>query len=222
MPNSGVSGSVDNFESSSPHHLLSNEVAQLGDGVARENRADRRLIAADSVAGFYAWRARLRIDQEAAKARNLARRAGLPIPEEFFVPEPGVSWSSRPLGDRLILQTRPDGDCIVWTGSCSDDGYGRVQIDGRKVSVHRLSWFLYNGPIPDGLIVMHSCDNPPCVAIGHLRLGTQLENIADRDRKGRGRFPVRSGGRYVGESKPAEGRITKSQRKKNQRRRRAA
>jgi hypothetical protein len=60
---------------------------------------------------------------------------------------------------------------------------------------HRWSWTLANGPIPDGMVVMHRCDNPPCVNPGHLSLGTQLENIADRVSKGRSATGLRNRGR---------------------------
>ena len=51
---------------------------------------------------------------------------------------------------------------------------------------HRVAWELFRGPIPDGLFVLHKCDTPACVAVHHLFLGTQLDNIQDRETKRRG------------------------------------
>lgn len=75
--------------------------------------------------------------------------------------------------------------CWEWTGWRKETGYGRVRIDGRILYAHRVSWILANGPIPDDLRVLHRCDNPPCVNPDHLFLGTQGDNNADRDAKGR-------------------------------------
>lgn len=55
------------------------------------------------------------------------------------------------------------------------------------VLVHRLTWINTNGPIPKGMCVLHTCDNPPCVNLDHLFLGTQADNIADMVAKGRQR-----------------------------------
>ena len=72
--------------------------------------------------------------------------------------------------------------CIEWTGRCNDGGYGTW---GRKLA-HRLAWVEANGPIPAGMCVLHACDNPPCINVDHLWLGTQADNAADRESKGRG------------------------------------
>lgn len=84
------------------------------------------------------------------------------------------------------------GDCWLWTASVFKDryGYGKFNAASEKptrvVYAHRFSWELANGPIPDGLWVLHHCDNPPCVRPDHLFLGTQSANVADMHSKGRG------------------------------------
>lgn len=75
--------------------------------------------------------------------------------------------------------------CWVWQASKDTRGYGHVWFDGQLFRAHRVAWELTNGPIPEGLVVLHECDFRPCVNPKHLRLGTQRDNIHDAIAKGR-------------------------------------
>lgn len=77
------------------------------------------------------------------------------------------------------------GECWLWHGHTSPLGYGRVHWLKRWHQVHRVSYELHHGAIPDGLCVLHSCDVRNCVNPAHLFLGTQIDNIEDMLRKGR-------------------------------------
>lgn len=79
----------------------------------------------------------------------------------------------------------PDA-CHVWTASRNYRGYGQASIGGGKSGrAHRLAWELAHGSIPVGMWVLHKCDNPPCVNVAHLFLGTSQDNVDDRVAKGR-------------------------------------
>ena len=77
------------------------------------------------------------------------------------------------------------GDCLIWQGGKNQDGYGYVWHEGKNRATHRVSYELHRGPIPAGLELMHSCDNPSCIEPAHLTPGTHSENILDMVAKGR-------------------------------------
>lgn len=79
---------------------------------------------------------------------------------------------------------KPSG-CVEWSGSSDNKGYGQLRIGGKLIKAHRYAWARSNGPIPEGMVILHKCDNPRCVNIDHLSAGTQLENVKDMDAKGR-------------------------------------
>jgi len=77
-------------------------------------------------------------------------------------------------------------ECIEWDGYRHKSGYGQTsKIDGRQHYAHRRAWEMIHGPIPDGLHVLHSCDNPPCVNVAHLHLGTHADNMREANERDR-------------------------------------
>lgn len=75
--------------------------------------------------------------------------------------------------------------CSVWTGGKDQDGYGLTHFEGKSWRVHRLVWSWLFGEIPNGLFVLHDCDNPPCYNPEHLFLGDAKSNVQDAINKGR-------------------------------------
>lgn len=89
---------------------------------------------------------------------------------------------------KVLVSPNPD-ECWPWLAAKAGGGYGVVRIDGVIHKAHRLAYELCIGPIPPGMVVMHTCDNPPCCNPSHLRLGTQRDNVLDMVAKGRMYMP---------------------------------
>lgn len=79
---------------------------------------------------------------------------------------------------------RPTTPCRIWEGARDKDGYGTRKVKGRKAYAHRVAWEQANGPIPDGLSVLHRCDIPWCDNPDHLYLGTHQDNMRDLRERG--------------------------------------
>lgn len=99
---------------------------------------------------------------------------------------------STTLGERVAYYSSGEptaAGCIEWTGTRDRKGYGVLTYDGRPRIATRLVYGMAHGEIPENMVVRHSCDNPPCVAIAHLSIGSMMDNSRDmveRDRHTRG------------------------------------
>ena len=84
--------------------------------------------------------------------------------------------------------------CWVWTGALAGKtGYGQFWLCGKNAHPHRVSYELYKGPVPEGLCVLHTCDNRACINPAHLFLGTYQDNHNDMHAKDRGNVGERHG-----------------------------
>jgi hypothetical protein len=130
------------------------------------------------------------------------------FPQQYLSGHHGHEWHRAPLSEKLFRSIEfltendqkrfwdkvdktpgqgPKGQCWVWVGSRNKTGYGTLGMTPRYASflAHRLSWFIAHGSLPNTLLVLHHCDNPPCINPDHLFLGTQKDNMLDCKAKGR-------------------------------------
>lgn len=88
----------------------------------------------------------------------------------------------------LRRRSRPEGECWVWRGAVGSHGYGQLWVNGGMRTAHRVSYEAHKGPIGEGLLVCHRCDNKLCWNPDHLFTGTHGDNAEDMARKGRSSF----------------------------------
>jgi hypothetical protein len=77
---------------------------------------------------------------------------------------------------RLVSRLLDPGECWEWAGSRNKDGYGKFSVRDAFAQPHRVAYEMFIGPIPDGLEIDHTCNNPPCCNPHHLKATTRLEN----------------------------------------------
>lgn len=119
--------------------------------------------------------------RNAGMKRTVKRR--MPIELRFF---------------QYVLCGMSPGDCWVWTGGKSRQGYGQFSVDRTPQLAHRVSYSIHiSASVPRALCIMHLCDNPSCVNPFHLSVGTVSDNNADRHLKGRSR-----GASHQGQNNP--------------------
>lgn len=100
--------------------------------------------------------------------------------------------------------------CWIWIASKIHTGYGMFWSGDKNITAHRYSYGIYNGEIPKGIFVCHTCDVRECVNPKHLFLGTHKDNLQDMIRKGRARFANKHRivrGEENGQSKLSENNI---------------
>lgn len=108
-----------------------------------------------------------------------------------------------PPEERIRAQSQlTESGCIEWTGKRDRDGYGRLYWQSSKWRAPRLAYTLAHGPIPPGMVIRHRCDNPPCVNVDHLEVGTVSDNYEDMAQR-RGRDHLLLGGPASGAKKRA-------------------
>jgi hypothetical protein len=106
-----------------------------------------------------------------------ATHVGKDVPDEIALP---LVWA------RMLKKIRKaESGCWLWTGYIMPLGYVQVSYRGGRGKAHHIAYWANKGPVPEGMVVMHSCDVRHCLNPDHLSLGTQSENIIDAVKKGR-------------------------------------
>ena len=82
--------------------------------------------------------------------------------------------------ERFWPKVDKTGDCWLWTGSITPNGYGQFSVNGRPAYAHRWAYAHHFGPIPKGMVIDHTCHNRGCVNPAHLRAATHKQNMENR------------------------------------------
>jgi len=107
---------------------------------------------------------------------------------------------------RFWNKVNKSGSCWLWTGACPQR-YGVFGFMKKNILAHRMSWILTYGEVPDGMKVLHKCDNTKCVNPEHLWLGTQKDNIQDMINKKRGLVGEKNGSSKLSDKETEEIKI---------------
>ena len=120
----------------------------------------------------------------------------------------------RPVAERFWEKVDKSGGpdaCWLWRARRNALGYGTLKVQERTILAHRIAYELHYGSIPDGALVCHHCDNPPCVNPAHLWTGTNRDNTEDRDAKERFKAKLSRPAALAIRRKYATGQYTQSQ-----------
>lgn len=111
------------------------------------------------------------------------------------------------LPERFWRKVEKTDTCWLWTAAKNSNGYGHMWYVGALRKAHRIAWEDVHGPIPDGKVICHKCDNPSCVRTDHMFLGTHKDNSQDCIKKGRWSKHRRPQGSSNGQSKLTEDQV---------------
>ncbi len=89
------------------------------------------------------------------------------------------------LKKRIIENSKIENECLVWKGAKNPGGQGLIKTKFGYKNIGRAAWYAWNGEVPKGLFILHSCDNRACGEISHLRLGTHKDNMNDMVKRNR-------------------------------------
>jgi hypothetical protein len=122
-----------------------------------------------------------------AKAKIGAAKRGTKMPREAV--ERMARKRAATFIDRFWSYIQKSDGCWLWMRALDKDGYGDCHRAGVAKGAHRIAFALTYGSIPNGLSVLHKCDNPRCCRPDHLYAGTPADNVRDREERRRGERP---------------------------------